>query len=200
MYAGPGGARPREQRQFSTTTAVDILHSVPGLAAAAANILLGDNDDGLEIFADSDGGGLAVANLISLGMGVPTCRRGSGPMVFDHFESDYVVTTAGVLTPQRNAAVEQERFDAARFECMIDSIHCSATFAGNDKALRVFDINDNLIWGFTLGAALNDPPGNALSEEQPIIGPMGSPLFIECDGTGAHVDGPLTVSGWIRRI
>jgi hypothetical protein len=168
-----------------------------GLVAAATNILLGDNSDGYEVFADSSA--LAVANTMSIGVGVPTCRRGSGPLIFDHFESDHIVTTAGVLTEQREAAVQQERFDAARFEVSIDSIHCGAAFANNDLVLQVYDINDNLLWGHALGAG-TDVPANVLGNEQPIVGPMGSPLFVEAAGTGAFTDGPFVVSGWVRRI
>lgn len=168
-----------------------------GLATGATNILLGDNDDGYAVFGDS--GGLAVANTFSIGVGVPTCRRGSGPVLFDHFESDYVVTTAGVRTPQRNAVVEQTRFDAARYQVMIDSIHCGQTFANNDNVIRVYDINDNVIWAHTLGAA-TDVPVNVLGPSQPITGPFGSPLFVEAAGSGALTDGPMVVAGWIRRV
>lgn len=173
------------------------IGATSGLATAAANILLGDNDDGYEVFADSSG--LAVADTFSVGVGVPTCRRGSGPVVFDHFESDSIVTTAGVLTPQRNAVVEQERFDAVRFEVVIDSIHCGQVYGGTDNVIRVYDINDNLLWAHVLGAG-TDVPENVLGPDQPIVGPMGSPLFVEAAGTGGVTDGPMVVAGFVRVI
>lgn len=173
-----------------------VIGAGDGLAVGATNILLGDNDDGYTVFGDSSG--LAVANTYSIGVGVPTCRRGSGPVVFDHFESDYVVTTAGVRTPQRNAIVEQTRFDAARYQTIIDSIHCGNTYNGADNVIRVYDINDTLIWAHTLSAA-TDVPENVLGPAQPIVGPMGSPLFVEAAGTGGLlVAGPMTVAGFTR--
>jgi len=172
------------------------IGATSGLAVGAANILLGDNSDGYEVFGDSSG--LAVANTFSIGVGVPTCRRGSGPVLFDHFESDYVVTTAGVRTPQRNAIVEQTRFDAARYQVLIDSIHCGQTFANADNVIRVYDINNNVIWGHALGAG-TDVPVNVLGPDQPIVGPFGSPLFVEAAGTGALTDGPMVVAGYVRR-
>lgn len=174
-----------------------VVGATSGIVAGATNILLGDNSDGLACLADSSG--MAVANIFSIGVGVPTCRRGSGPLIFDHFESGYVVTTQGVLTPQREQAIQQERFDAARFEVVIDSIHCGQVFAGNDNVIQVFDINDNLVWGHVLGAG-NDVPVNVLGPDQPIVGPMGSPLFVEAVGTGALTDGPMTVAGFVRII
>lgn len=172
------------------------IGATSGLAVGPANALLGVNGDGLEIFADSSG--LAVANTMSVGIGVPTARRGSGPVLADHFESDYIVTTAGVLTPQREAAIQQERFDARRFQVHIDSIHGGAAFANNDKILRVYDTSQAApIWQYQLNAAL-DVPGNVLDESQPIVGRMGSPVWVELAGTGAFTDGPLTVSGWIK--
>lgn len=174
-----------------------VIGNGDGLAAAAANILLGDTLDGYEVFADSSG--LAVANTFSIGVGVPTCRPGTGPRLFDHFESDYVVTTAGVRTPQRFPTVQQTRFDAAKYQVQIDSIHCGATFANNDNVLRVFDIDDNLLWAYALGAA-TDVPVNVLGADQPIMGPAGSPLFVEAAGTGALTDGPFTVAGFTRMV
>ena len=173
------------------------IGATAGIVAGPVNILLGDNEDGYAVAGDSSG--LAVADTFSVGVGVPTCRRGSGPVLFDHFESDYVVTTAGLKVPQRNAVVEQTRFDAARYQVLIDSIHCGQTFAGNDNVIRVYDINDNLIWSHALGAA-TDVPVNVLGPNQPITGPFGSPLFVEAAGTAGLTDGPMTVAGWIRRV
>lgn len=172
-----------------------VIGAGDGVAAGPANILLGENSAGYEVFADSSG--LAVANTQSVCLGGPDCRRGSGPEIFDHFETDYVISTAGVLTPQREQDLMQEYYDSVRYQVTIDTIHAGAAFANNDKRLRVYDINDNLIWGYQLNA-LNDVPANVLSEDQEIFGPIGSPLFVELDGTGAFTDGPLSVSGYIR--
>lgn len=174
-----------------------VLGAGDTIVIGATNILLGDNSDGLGIAADTSN--LATADTMSVGIGVPTCRRGSGPQIVDHFESDYVVTTAGVLTPQREQAVQQERFDSARFQVVIDSIHAAMVHATNDKRIRVYDINDNVVWAYQLNA-LDQPPLNMLNEDITIDGPMGSPLFVEVDGTGGFTDGVLQVSGYIRVI
>lgn len=174
-----------------------VIGAGDGVVAGAANILLGDNHAGYTVLADTSA--LAVADTLSVGVGVADCRRGSGPALFDHFESDYIVTTAGVVTPQRESAVQQERFGFERFQVSIDSIHAGMAHATNDKRIRVYDINDNLIWTYQLNA-LNDVPVNVLGPNQPIEGPIGSPLFVEVDGTGGFTDGPLTVAGWVKRI
>lgn len=174
-----------------------VIGNGDGLAAGPDDILLGDNSDGYEVLADTSE--LATADTLSVCIGGPTCRRGSGPQVFDHFESDYVTTTAGVTTPQRESVVQQERFDSARFQVVIDSIHAGMLHATNDKRIRVYDINDNLVWTYQLNA-LDQPPANILNENITIDGPMGSPLFVELDGSGGFTDGPLQVSGFIRVI
>lgn len=174
-----------------------VIGAGDGVPAGPANILLGENSAGYAVLADTSN--LATADTLSVGIGVADCRRGSGPALFDHFESDYVVTTAGVVTPQREPEIMREMRDFARFQVQIDSIHAGMVHATNDKRIRVYDINDNLIWAYQLNA-LNDVPVNVLGPNQPIDGPVGSPLFVEVDGTGGYTDGPLTVSGWIRMI
>lgn len=170
-----------------------VIGAGDGLVVGAANILLGQDTDGFDVLADVSGH--AVANLLAASIGGPTGKRGSDPFLPDHFESDYTSTTAGVITPVRSQGRRREEQNSSLMQTMITSIHCGATFANSDNVLSVYDSKNNLIWQHTLGAG-TDVPANVLSEEHPIVGPMGSPLFVEAAGTGALTDGPLTVRGY----
>jgi hypothetical protein len=88
----------------------------------------------------------------------------------------------------------REEQNSPRIQTIIESIHCGAAFANNDLTISVYDNLDNLIWQYVLGAG-TDVPRNVLEAEHPIVGPMGSPLFVEAAGTGAFTDGPLAVRG-----
>lgn len=114
----------------------------------------------------------------------------------DHYDSDYTSTTAGVVTRVRAQRRRREEQNSALLQTLITSIHCGQTMNGADTVLNVYDINDNLIWSHVLGA-LTDVPANVLSEDHPIVGPMGSPLFVETAGTGGILAaGPLVVRGY----
>lgn len=168
------------------------------VVAAAANALLGEPQAGLAVLGDSNL--LVVPDGYFVGVPNVGTERGAFPVYPDHFDSDYTSTTAGVITYQRNSAARRrEEQPISNVQTMITNIHCAAVMAANDKRIRVYDINDNLIWAYYL-AALDQPPVNVLSEDQPIEGPMGSPLFVEMDSVsngGFTTDLPMTVSGFI---
>jgi hypothetical protein len=169
-----------------------VLGAGDGLAAAAQNILLGRDSDGYAVLADISNHG--VANTMSVCLGGPRAREGTEAWLPDHFESDYTSTTAGVITNVRAMRRRREEQNSPRIQTIIESIHCGAAFAGADLTITVYDNLDNLIWQYVLGAG-TDVPRNVLEAEHPIVGPMGSPLFVEAAGTGAFTDGPLAVRG-----
>lgn len=164
-----------------------------GLAAAAQNILLGEGSDGYAVLADISNHG--VANTMGVCMGGPRAREGTDPFLPDHFQSGYTSTTAGVITQVREQRRRREEQNSSFLQMLITSIHCGAAFANNDLTISVFDIEDNLMWQYVLGAG-TDVPANVLDEDHPIEGPMGSPLFVEAAGTGAYTNGPLAVRGY----
>lgn len=166
-----------------------------GLAVAAANALLGLYHAGVQILADSSG--LAVANTMSASIGGPTTIGGTGPQVPDNFESGYTSTVAGVVTPVREARRKAESTVTPLSQTIITAIHFGAVYASNAKVISVFDINNTLIFQYAMGAAV-DIPANVLSEDNPIEGPPGSPLFVEAVGSGALTDGALSIHGWVR--
>ena len=159
----------------------------------AQNILLGEHDDGFAVLVDVSNH--AVANTMSVALGGPRAREGTQPFLPDQFQSDYRSTTAGVITRVRNERRRREEQNSSLLQTMITSIHFGGAMAGGDAVISVYDILDNLIWQYTLGAA-TDVPANVLDEDHPIVGPMGSPLFVEMGGTGALTDGPLAVRGF----
>ena len=170
-----------------------VIGAGDGVAVAAQNILLGQAHDGYAVLADISNHG--VANTLSVALGGPRARAGTDPFLPDHFESGYTSTIAGVVTQVREARRRREEQNVPLLQTLITSIHCGATFANGDNVVSVYDNRDNLIWQYTLGALL-DIPANVLSEDHPIVGPMGSPLFVEAAGTGALTDGPLAVRGY----
>lgn len=172
-----------------------------GVAAVAANALLGDHHPGLAIYGD--GSNLAVPNIYSIGIpcGEFGTEKGAWPQFPDHFESDYTSTTTGVVTKMRHSAARRrEEQPVSETGVIITSIHAGAVMTANDKRLRVYDKDNNLIWAYYL-AALDQPPNQVLSEDNPIEGPPGSPLWVELDSVsngGLTTDLPFTVSGYIR--
>jgi hypothetical protein len=76
----------------------------------------------------------------------------------------------------------------------IETIHFGTTW-GTTRLIQVYDIWDNLIWQYDPGLAIFEVPGDVVGRDNPIVGPMGSPLFVESSGTGAFTVDPLTVTG-----
>jgi hypothetical protein len=173
-----------------------VIGAGDGTVVAAANALLGEDHIGLPILADISNH--AAANTMCVGIPLIGTARGTGGLLPSHFESDYTSTTAGVVTRNRfSQARRQEEQPTSQTMVEITGIHMGAVFANGDQVITVYDINDNVVWAYNL-LALLVPPAQVLSVDNPIVGPMGSPLFVEVAGTGALTDGPLTVSGNIR--
>lgn len=168
------------------------------IVAGAANALLGEPHAGLTVLGDQN----LLANPEGYFIGAPNvgAERGAFPVYPDHFESDYTSTTLGVVQRRRSSAARRrEEQPVSDVQTLITNIHAGAIMTGNDKRIRVYDVWNNLIWSYYL-AATNQPPTNVLSEDQPIEGPMGSPLFVEIDSVsagGLGTDLPMTVSGYI---
>ena len=173
-----------------------VIGTGDGLAVAATNILLGQNHDGLQVFADSSG--LATANLMAAAIGTGRARRGAGQQIPDHFESGYTSTTAGVVTKVREPNRSREVYPfTTTFETRLTGIHFAAAYATNAKTVSVYDQDDNLVYQETLGSANVLAADERYSFENPIVVASG-PLFVEASGTGALTDGPLTIQGYVR--
>lgn len=174
-----------------------VIGAGDGLVTAAANALLGRGSAGLALLADSSG--LASTNLISVGCGVPGAEEGGGQYLPDHFESDYEVTTAGVKTPTRDEIRRrEEQVGRPRLSVFLTDIQVGALFA-TTKVARVYDDQGNLLKSWNLGAAVAVPGSGQFDFKNPlVVGPPGSPLWVEVSGTGAFTNGDVTVSGFLR--
>jgi hypothetical protein len=172
-----------------------VIGAGDATAAAAANALLGYNHLGLAILADNSN---HPTPTISVGIPLVGAREGAGQRHPDHFESDYTSTVAGVVTRRRFSQVRREEEQPiSETQVVIQGIATGATFAG-DTQITVYDRLGNIVFNYLL-AALVTPPANVLSADNPIIGPMGSPLWVEINGTagGAITDGTTTVWGYV---
>jgi hypothetical protein len=173
------------------------------LAAAAANILTGRTDNGVELFLDTSG--LAAAELTDgcfLGIGTDGgVIEGVGPRWPDYFEDiPGSSTTASVNTPVRSPSrVPRKAQDAVTRQLQYRITGFSASFLhATTMSFNVWDINDNLIYQEALTA-------NAITAFQdrsrtPIVGPIGSPLFCLLGGTGGETDGFLSVQAEVRAV
>ena len=184
--AGLGDFRP----QFAIGTG-------DGLATAAANAMLG-YDQGLICLADSSA--LASANTIAIGLGTDRAKSGRGQTIPDHFESDYTSTVAGVKTPVRSAARRiEDQPGQANLQVVLVDLSILASFATTGAA-TVYDDAGNTLASYNLGtAAFHLNSGGRYDRDNPaVVGPPGSPLFIEITGTGALTDGTCTAIGYER--
>jgi hypothetical protein len=78
----------------------------------------------------------------------------------------------------------------------ITGIHMGTAW-NTTRLIQVYDIWDNLIWQYNPLVAITDVPGDVVGRDNPIVGPMGSPLYVEASGTAAYTTTPLTVTGRI---
>jgi len=184
--AGLGDFRP----QF-------VIGTGDGLVLAASNALLGRNHQGLALQADSSA--LASANTISVGLGIPFAKEGGGQSIPDHFESEYSSTTAGVRTPVRSAGRRiDEQPGLARFQVYVTDIQVGALFA-TTKVVTAYDNAGNTLKVETLGSGTAIAGAGNYSVDNPwVVGPPGSPVWLEVTGTGAFTDGTVSASGYIR--
>jgi hypothetical protein len=171
-----------------------VLGATSGLAVSAANILLGNDPAGLAINGDTSG--LETAETYAVGLGAGRAQPGGGQVYADHFESDYATDTSGNrfrVRAQRRRREEQPglaEFRVAITEILADMV------AVTSKTVTVYDVNDNVLGVFPTPVGAGAVPG--ISESSPLVGPVGSPLFVECVNVGGTTDGPLTVSGEVR--
>lgn len=186
--AGLGDFRP----QF-------VIGTGDGLVLAAANAMLGRNEEGLALQADTSN--LASASTVAVGLGIPFAKEGGGQSIPDHFESDASSTVAGVRTPVRNAGrLTEDQPGRATFQVLVTDIQCGMAW----DTTKVVTAYDNL--GNTLKAeAVTITAGGTIAgtgrwdADNPwVVGPPGSPVWIEVTGTSSFTDGTLTVSGFIR--
>ncbi len=172
-----------------------VLGATSGLAVGAANVLLGLDPEGLAINGDTSG--LETADLYSVGVGSSRARPGGGSVFADHFASDYVTTIAGVRFEVRAPGRRREEQPGlASYSVHITEVRADMVYASGAKVVTIYDVDNNIVGGpFPIAANVTVP---AISEDTPIVGPAGSPLFVECVGVGALTDGPLTVTADIR--
>lgn len=177
------------------------IGSGDGIVLAAANALLGRGVEGIKVEGDSSA--LATANTLSVGIGTDRAIEGRGQTIPDHFDSDYLTNSVSAGTeatrtrfPERR---QEEQPGLALFQVYIVGIHFGAAYATDAKVVSVYDKDDNLLYQEALGSGNNLGAADKYSIDNPIVvGPPGSPLFVEGVGTGALTDGPLTVSAFIR--
>jgi hypothetical protein len=135
---------------------------------------------------------------MSAGIGTPATIEGRGAEAWDHFETEYLSTVAGVRYPRRMADLSKERFGSTLMQCSITRVAAQMAFA-TTKVLRIYDVWNNLL--FTEGLVVTAlGVSELISEENPLVGPMGSPLFVEIGGTGGYTDGNLAVTGYVRMV
>jgi len=166
------------------------------LARAATNILLGRSSPGLSLFADTSVAGKIAADDLWVGIGTDGgCIEGSGWMWPDYFEDiPGSSTVASVNTPVRAGVItSRKQHDAVtrRKQYRITGFSSQSLLATTYN-FQVRDIWNNVIWNEPLTAAavtLYQDRSNT-----PIVGPVGSPLFVRFWGTGANTDGSISVS------
>ncbi len=171
------------------------LDADSGEVVGPGNILLGGESRGLRFF--SNPANLPVPSVYRVSLGAGGSLSGGGQVFADHFESDYVSDTSGNRFPVRDAARRQEEQPGlARYQVWITEIKFFAAFASDDKQIEVYDIDDNLVDTFFLGAG---DVVASVNEESPLVMPIGSPAFLEGSGNGAiTTDAALSVSGIVR--
>jgi len=173
-----------------------VIGAGDGNVVAAANALLGEDHVGMAITANQTAH--ADVEIQSIGIPLIGTARGTGLLLPDHFESDYRSTTLGVVTRNRfSQRRRQEEQPTSQMQVYITGIHMGAQW-GTTRLIEVYDVWDNLIWTYNPLLVVNDVPDEVVGWSNPIVGPMGSPLFVESTGTGAFAVSPLTVSGRVN--
>lgn len=170
------------------------LGATSGVIVAPESALLGGDSAGLLVKGST--AGLETPDLFSVGVGTGRAKSGGGQVYADHFESDYKSDTSGNRFPVRDAARRREEQPGlARYAVAITEIRADMAYASDAKVVTVYDIEDKVVASFPIGAGTTV---DAISAANPLVGPSGSPLFVECVGVGALQNGPLSVSGDIR--
>jgi len=180
-------------------TAADVL------AVGATNIMLGRTHVGWALFLDTSAltDGLRTEGWW-VGIGTSGgCIEGSGWIWPDYFEDiPGSSTTASVNTPIRGGARIQRKAEDAvtrRKQYRITGFSFGA-INNATQLLSVYDINDNIIWEEAMASAVTPFVDRS---DNPIEGPVGSPLFVHLTGTGgqaANTSGVLLVQAEERIV
>jgi hypothetical protein len=169
------------------------LTSGDALARAATQCLRGRNDAGVSIFADTS----ALATMqLNVGIGTSLgATDGASPRSFPDYYEDIPgsSTTASVNTPVRSSASQPRKSQeavTARKQYRITGWAVGAVIT-TSTLFTVRDIDNNIIWQepFTSGAVVTFQD----ISERPIVGPIGSPLFVSVQGTTLTTDGSFYV-------
>lgn len=189
--AGLGDFRP----QF-------VVDADSGIVVAAANAMLGAGVEGLPVYGDTSE--LSSVNALAVGLGTDRAIEGRGQSFPDHFQSGYTSTVAGVETAVRERTRQQERQPGhPKTQVVLTDIQTNASFATTSQ-MAVYDDAGNLLkawdFGITGGTPLSSIPGSGtFSADNPaVVGPPGSPLFVEFTGTGALTGAMLSAYGYER--
>lgn len=172
-----------------------VLGATSGLVVAAGNIMLGSPEtEGLAVNGDTSG--LETADLYSVGIGTDRAQAGGNAVFADHFESDYVTDTSGNRYRVRSQGRRREEQPGlSEFSVHITEVLAGMSYASDAKVVSIYDEKDNLLASYPIASGTSVP---SISEATPFVGPIGSPLFIECVGSGVLTDGPFTVTGEVR--
>jgi hypothetical protein len=158
------------------TVASDLINR------AQTNILLGLTSPGIELFLDTSNVGLIIADDQWLGIGTDGGTiAGAGWIMPDYYED--------IPGSSTTASVNRRK------QFRITGFAMSALHATTEN-FEVRDINNNVIW--------NEPLTNNVvtlfqdRSDNPIVGPVGSPLFCRFTGTGGYTDGTFMVQAEYR--
>lgn len=167
------------------------IGATTGVAVAAAEAMLGRSDPGMSVLADASG------DVFSLALGSGHTKEGGGQRIPDHQQSEYVTNSAGSKVPVRSPARRHEEQPGhARYAVHLTKIVANCAYA-TTKVASVYDINDNLLAQYSMAAAAGSTVAE-ITEDTPLVGPPGSPLFVEITGTGLLTDGSVTIAGQER--
>lgn len=183
-----------------------VLTAADVLAQGAINILLGEYHAGQALFLDTsaltDGAG-TEGLWVGIGTDGGTIRGARGWRMPDYYEDiPGASTTASVNTAERSSArVPRKAEDATtrQYQYRITGF-AFAAINNATQTFRVYDINDNIVW--------EEPQASAVTvfadrSDNPIVGPVGSPLFCHLTGTGgqaANTDGLMQIQAEVRAV
>lgn len=165
------------------------------LVRGATNIMLGRNHIGLPLLADTSTAGKMLADDLWVGIGTNGgCREGAGWQYPDYY-TDFPgsSTTAGVNTGIRKGVISgrKDSDTVTRKKQYRITGFASTSLMATTYNICVHDIWNNVIFETPLTNAVV-----TLFQDYsatPIVGPVGSPLFVRFWGTGANTDGAIMV-------
>lgn len=179
-----------------------VLTTGDTLDKSASNILLGRNSKGIELLTDTSN--LAAVRFF-VGIGTSGgCIEGSGVSFPDYFEDiPGSSTTASVNTPVRSAAPggrKTQEAITAKKQYRITGWSMTATIT-TAPVFIVRKLDGTIIFQDTF---VSGAVGRELSDSDyssnPIVGPVGEPLFVEMGGTTLTTDGGFFVRAEERTV